>query len=252
MKTKSINLIVRDALLSRKLPLHYYSRFLHHALTIVDELSLDFDLGNNVKTVELDVTSYQRAVLPADFVDVIDVSAKSGDKLLPLERDRSLNKKYNYDGNGNKIAFPSSESNSELNSLVAITSSTVNLNSRGELKGRYYGSKRVAKFTYDVDSGNEELVFGTDMDLTKVTLTYLTTGVSRSSANLVTPYANDTITKYIYMMESMNSKDRIGIYQIAKQDYNIARANLRARLNAMDTAEIIGALRRGIHGGLKN
>lgn len=252
MKTKSLNLIVRDALLSRKLPLHYYSRFLHHALVALDELSLDFDLGTNIKTVELDVTSYKRAVLPADFVDVVDVSAKNGDKLLPLERSRNLNKQYNRDESGNKIPFPSTQDNSELNSLVAITSNTINANSTGELNGRFFGARRQANLVYDVDTTNQELVFGTDMDLTKVTLTYVTTGVSRSSANLVTPYANDVITKYIFMMEALNSNQRIGIYQIAKNDYNVARKNLRARLNAMDSAEIIGALRRGIHGGLKN
>ena len=70
MKTKSINIIVRDALLDNGLPLHYYTRYLHHALRITDELSMDFNLGN-IKVVELDVTSYQRAVLPNDFIDFI-------------------------------------------------------------------------------------------------------------------------------------------------------------------------------------
>lgn len=252
MKTKSINLIVRDALLSRKLPLHYYTRYLHHALNIVDELSLDFDLGTNVKIVELDVTSYKRAILPADYVDFIDISAKRGDKLVPLERDVKLNKKYNYNSQGSKIPYPTDESDIQMDIQLGMAAGVSNVNTTGELTGRYYGVDRRPSYIFDIDIANQEIVFGSNMDLTKVTLVYMTTGVSKSSANVVTPYANDVITKYILMMEALNSKERIGIYQIAKQSYDNARRILRARLNAMNYAEIIGALRDGIHGSLKN
>lgn len=252
MKTKSINLIVRDALLSRKLPLHYYTRYLHHALTILDELSLDFDLGTNIKTVELDVTSYKRAILPADFVDVIDVSAKRGDRLVPLERDVKLNKKYNYDSTGNKIPYPSDESDIQMDIQLGMAAGVSNVNTTGELTGRYFGVERRPHYIFDIDTANQEIVLGTNVDLSKVTLTYVTNSVSKSSANVVTPYANDVITKYILMMEALNSKERIAIYQIAKQSYDNARRVLRARLNAMNYAEILGALRDGIHGSLKN
>jgi hypothetical protein len=252
MKTKSLNVIVRDALLDSGLPLHYYTRYLHHGLRILDELSLDFQLGN-VKMIELDVTSYQRAILPADYVDFIDVSAKSGERILPMERERTLNKIYNYDTEGNKIAYPAAVSvnyDSEIN--YNLISGTNNMNTRGELVGRYYGRKRSPKFTFDIDETNQEIVFSNDMILTKVTLVYMTTSVSRSSANLVNPYATDVITKYIAMMANKSSGGSVGSYQLAKQDYENAHRVFRARINSTDYAQMLGVLRNGIYGSLKN
>lgn len=252
MKTKSLNIIVRDALLDNGLPLHYYTRYLHHALRIMDELSMDFDLGN-IKTVPLSVTSYQRAVLPTDYIDFIDVSAKYGERLLPMERERNLSKKYNYDDAGNKIPYPSATSinyDEEIN--YSLISGSNNLNTRGELVGRYYGRKRSAKLTFDIDPVNQELVFSNEMMLTEVTLTYFTSAVSKSAANVVIPYATDTITKYIAMMAAKVEGSTLGKYQLAKQDFENARRVLRARLNAMDYADMLGVTRRGIHGTIKN
>jgi hypothetical protein len=256
MKTKSINIIVRDALLDAALPLHYYTRYLHHALRIMDELSMDFDIGN-VKMVTLSTTSYQRALLPTDFVDVIDVSAKHGEKLLPMERDRNLNKMYNRDTSGNKITYPSSDNinyDSEFN--YNLISGANNLNSRGEMIGRYYGKQRKALLTYDIDTVNSEIVFNNTMTLSEVTLTYITSAVSKSTANVITPYAVDVITKYIQMMafqaEGGNSKYLISKMQLNKQEFQNAKRVFRARMSSMDLAEIVGSLRRGIHGSVKN
>jgi hypothetical protein len=213
---------------------------------------MDFNLGN-IKIIEIDVTDYQRAILPADYVDFIDVSAKHGERVLPMERELNLNKKYNYNDAGEKIPYESSisvEYDAEIN--YNLISGSNNMNTRGELVGRYYGRKRMPKFTFDIDEANQEIVFGNGMILTKVTLTYMTSEVSRSSANVVTPYATDVITKYIQMMAYKAESAKIGLYQLAKQDYENARRIFRARMNAMDYATIIGYIRNGIFGSLKN
>lgn len=252
MKTKSINILVREALLDVGLPLHFYTRYLHHALRVLDELSLDFPIGN-VKTIELDVTSYNRSILPADFVDFVDISAKYGERILPFERDRRLNKRYNYDTAGNKIPFPTAYSidyDAEIN--YNMTSGSNNMNTRGELLGRYYGRKYQPKLVFDIDEVNQEIVYSNDISVTKVTLTYITTSVSTSSANAVTPYATDVITKYIKMMATKAEGGRIGEFQLNKMEFDNAKRVFRARVNAMDYAEILGLTRKGIHGSLKN
>lgn len=252
MKTKTLNAIVRESLLDDGLPLHYYTRYLHHGLRIFDELSLDFPVGN-IKMVELDVTSYQRAILPADFVDFIDVSAKHGERLLPMERERNLNKMYNYDDQGGKAAWPVSNSinyDAEIN--YSLISGTNNINTRGELVGRYYGRKRAAKLTFDIDEVNQEIVFSNEMVLEKITLVYMTTAASSSSANVVTPYATDVITKYITLKAIKAGGGRVGSAQMAQQDYENAHRVFRARMNSTDYATMIGVLRNGIIGSLKN
>lgn len=252
MKTKSLNIIVRDALLDNGLPLHYYTRYLHHALRITDELSMDSNMGN-VKMVKLNLTSYQRAVLPSDFIDLVDVSAKQGERLLPLERDRTLNKMYNYDDSGNRIPYPSDTTlnyDSEFNYNL-ITGGN-NLNTRGELIGRYYGKQRKPLLMYDIDTINSEIVFSNTTTFTEITLVYISSAVSKSSANLVTPYATDVITKYVQMKAAQADGGRIGMLQIYKQDFENARRIFRARMNSMDYAEVVGLIRKGIHGSLKN
>lgn len=252
MKTKTIDNIVRDALLDDGLPLHYYSRYLHHGLRILDELSLDFELGN-VKSIELDVTSYNRAILPADYVDFIDVSAKNGERLLPLERDRDLNKNYYYDSEGNKAAYPDATPigvYEEISTLLLSGGRTINF--RGEQTGRLYGRTRKPALVFDIDTTNQEIVFANSITLTKVTLTYLTTGVSRTSANAVTPYANDVITKYIKLMATKAEGGRLGDIQLREIDYRNALRKFRARMHSTDTTEVLGAIRTGIHGTIKN
>lgn len=252
MKTKALNIIVREALLDKGLPMHYYTRYLHHGLRIVDELANDFNMGN-IKMVELDVTSYNRAILPADYVDFIDVSAKNGERVLPMERERTLNKMYNYDTEGNKIAYPSNLSvnyDAEIN--YNLISGSNNMNTRGELVGRYYGRKRSPKFTFDIDETNQEIVFSNDMILSKVTLVYMTTGVSRSSANVVTPYATDVIIKYMDYKAIKAEGGSVGATQLAEQEFYNARRVFRSRMNATDYASILGQIRNGIYGSLKN
>jgi len=252
MKTKSLNIIVRDALLDNGLPLHYYTRYLHHALRITDELSMDYNMGN-IKMVKLNLTSYQRAVLPNDFIDLVDVSAKQGERLLPLERDRTLNKMYNYDESGSRIPYPSDTTlnyDSEFN--YNLISGGNNLNTRGELIGRYYGKQRKPLLMYDIDTINSEIVFSNTTTFTEITLVYISSAVSKSSANLVTPYATDVITKYVQMKATQVDGGRIGMLQIYKQDFENARRIFRARMNSMDYAEMVGLIRKGIHGSLKN
>jgi hypothetical protein len=252
MKTKSLDVIVRDTLLDNGLPLHYYTRYLHHGLRCLDELSLDYDMGN-IKTVVLSVTDYRRAILPADFIDVIDVSGKHGEKLLPLERVRSLNKLYNRDTEGNKIPYPAEQSvNYDAEFNYNLISGGATMNSRGELIGRFYGRQRNPLMTYDIDTVNSELVFSNTMDLIEVTLTYITSAVSRSTANVVTPYATDVISKYITMMAAKAEGSSLGKYQLAQQDYQNAKRVFRARMNSMDFAEMISLIRNGIHGAIKN
>jgi hypothetical protein len=54
------------------------------------------------------------------------------------------------------------------------------------------------------------------------------------------------------MMAAKAEKARLGEYQLAQQDYLNARRIFRARMNAMDYAEVIALIRNGINGALKN
>jgi hypothetical protein len=230
MKTVTLNHIVRNTLMDMQYPLHYYTRFLHYGIQCLEELNYDFPLGDsgsitsgsesatasNVKSVELDVTTYMRAILPADCVDVVDVSGKYGEHILPLRKDQSLNLIQNYDDAGNKIAH------SDQNK------------------------------SYNIDSHAGEIVFNNSLTVNKVVLTYISDGITTSEANVVHPYAQDVIKKYIIYQKHYHTNASFNKVGISKQDFHNAKRKLRARLNALTYADIVSTLRTGIHGSIKN
>tara|TARA_A100001201_G_scaffold101606_1_gene87243 strand:+ start:4305 stop:5063 length:759 start_codon:yes stop_codon:yes gene_type:complete len=252
MKTRTLDHIVRNTLLDLQLPLHYYVRFLHYGIRCLEELN--YDIPINVKITKLDVTSYQRAILPSDFVDVVDVSAKYGEHLLQLSLDPELNTSYNYEeGTTNKIKFPDPAPVSFDNELIY---STVNnfgqYNEVGENIGRHYGLAADQKQSYNIDKINGELVFDNALSVSEVTVTYVSDGITTSSANTVTPYAEDTINKYIKYQRSLNSNASANKIGLLKQEFVLAKKKLKSRLNALSFADILRSIRRGIHGSIKN
>tara|TARA_Y100000361_G_C11142038_1_gene335698 strand:+ start:834 stop:1592 length:759 start_codon:yes stop_codon:yes gene_type:complete len=252
MKTRTLDHIVRNTLLDLQLPLHYYVRFLHYGIRCLEELN--YDIPINVKITKLDVTSYQRAILPSDFVDVVDVSAKYGEHLLQLSLDPELNTNYNYEeGTTTKIKHPDPAPVSFDNELIY---STVNnfgqYNETGENIGRHYGLAADQKQSYTIDKINGELVFDNALSVSEVTVTYVSDGITTSSANTVTPYAEDTINKYIKYQRSLNSNASANKIGLLKQEFVLAKKKLKSRLNALSFADILRSIRRGIHGSIKN
>ena len=75
MQTKTMNVLVREKLLSLGYPIHYYLPVLHHALTCLSELSQYHNFGGNVKELKITATNYGRLALPSDAIDVTNVYA---------------------------------------------------------------------------------------------------------------------------------------------------------------------------------
>ena len=76
----------------------------------------------------------------------------------------------------------------------------------------------------------------------------------------VEKYRPSTIDGYVF--RDGHQKDQVqswikqgttlGKYQLAKQEYDNARRIFRSRMNATDFAEVLGSIRNGIVGSLKN
>lgn len=252
MKTRTLDHIVRNTLMDLQLPLHYYVRFLHYGIRCLEELN--YDIPINIKITKLDVTSYQRAILPSDLVDVVDVSAKYGEHLLMLSLDPELNTAQNFEeGTTTKIKYPDPAPVSFDNELIY---STVNnfgqYNEVGENIGRHYGLAADQKQSYTIDKINGELVFDNALSVSEVTVTYVSDGVTTSAANTTTPYAEDTINKYIRYQRSLNSVAGQNKISLLRQEFILAKKKLKSRLNALSYSDILRSIRRGIHGSIKN
>ena len=238
-------------------PLHYYVRFLHYGIRCLEELSYDLPFGqsgavsafspaatvSNVKSVELDVTSYKRTIIPGDCVDIVDVQAKYSEHLLPLRRDQNLSLIQNYDDQGNKIPIPNTKAENTDDGKIPLDGLQI---------GTEYGAVDPQNQSYNVDSELAELVFNNHVKTKKIVLTYLTKGVTNSGANVVHPYAQDTIIKYILYQKHLHTNNSFNKTGVFKNDYINSKRKLRSRLNAMTYADIIAVLRQGLHAGLKN
>lgn len=264
MKAVTLDTIVRNTLMDMGYPLHYYVRFLHYATRCLEEINYDFNFGKtssllsnasvaNIKVKNIDVTSYNRAILPSDAVDVISVDARFEEHVLPLRFDPSLNVVQNFDANGNKIAYSEQDEITFIQeSMYSINSAFSHINENGEFVGRFFGHVPKQDQSYNIDRGVGELVLNNNLKVTTLVVSYVTDGVTTSEANVVHPYAQDVISKYIKVQKYANGRQDYSKLGFAKQEYNNAKRKLRARLSNLSYADILASIRRGIHGSIKN
>lgn len=252
MKTISLNLTVREALMDAGLSLHYYFDFLHYAIRALEEFNYDAPI--DVKAVNLSVTDYQRAILPSDCVSIVDVSGRYGEHLLPFSMDKALNKLYKYDSSGNKIAHPNATDTSFVDEILYNSFNyRTHTTEAGEHMGRFFGASTTQKQTFGIDEVNSEIVFSNDVTVTECVLTYISDGISTSEANLITPIIKDYIQKAChYKRVQFNGAVPMNQKMLAREEVKLAEKRARARVHSMSYADIIRSMRRGLHASIKN
>jgi len=252
MITKTVDSIVREALQENGLSMHYYHSFLLHGLTELQRLSLRH--GMSAKQVELPVNDYKRGAFPEDMVHVIDVGIKEGERILPCVMDDSLNKLYNFDGSGNKIAHPKTgEDDDSRVSLIDYLNDYYNDSQRYSIGG-FYGLKAPQDRTYGLDFINNEFVFSNQFDRDVFVLTYAVDPVSTSAANIVRYEYVDTIKSYMNM-KYKDSKPRMFTLQDrswARDEYKNQKRAMKSLIYKMSRADFYYSIRKGIHGAIKN
>jgi len=249
MVTRTINSIVRETLIDCKLTLHFYVEFLLIALNEMRRLSVHHKMS--VKQVELSINGYNRVPIPDDMLYMVDLSIKSGERLLPAVRDRNLNRLYNFDDQGNKIPFPEavSEEGPETILVDFLDDYYYDLNRFGF--GGYFGLNTPQDRTFNVDYQNGEIVFSNNFHRDTVVLTYATNPVSPTTANLVREEFVDVLkSKMKHSYYQMNQFPQVKIDE-AKDDYVNAKRNMRALIYPTTRADLVYQIRRGIHGSLK-
>jgi len=98
-----IDSIVRNVLLQRSLPMHFYVRLLSFALDALKELEMD--LVPKIKSVELTVDGFSRVKLPCDYVDWVRIGTGNGQYLSNMGVNRTYNRLRNHDANGLQIPY---------------------------------------------------------------------------------------------------------------------------------------------------
>lgn len=237
MEYQSLDGIVRSYLAQKSLPLHYYLRTLKLATDSFRELH--FDVLQVVNTRKLEITDWKAFILPEDFVDVIQVSVRKGDRLIPL-RQAKLHRLNNFDAvTGDMIPW-------ETPGFTDVPRETISDNF--EFTGRIFGGvKDDGDYILLPERGEGQL--RSDSDITEVILEYLGSINYTDAATKVDPYAQAAIEAYVGW-KSLKDRAENPRCPEAFNYYNQVGI-LRARKNPITAEDIKRAWRNGSRPSIK-
>lgn len=251
MQTKTMDSLVRETLNELGLSMHFYVDLLLHGLQELQRLHAHHEVST--KQVRLTINGYNRVAIPSDCLYLVDISIINGERVLPAVRDRKLNRMYNFDAQGNKIAFPDPSDDSDENYSIVdlIQDNFIERNRYGF--GGFFGIKSPQDKVFNVDYQNGEIIFSNQFDEDQVVITYAADPVAASTISLVRFEFWDVIRSAM-KMNFMKTDKYYNQYEKdnARMEYQNRKRNMRSLIYPVNEADLMYAVRRGIHGSIKN
>lgn len=248
MQYSCLDKIVKGVLLQKGLPMHWYLQCLLYARNALRESA--FDELKIVNTVLLDVVVPGfYAELPPDFVDETLVAVRVGQKLRPLVPVQNLNPLHAYDSQGAITNYY--DLNSDSTEIVytypfGIFWGTTLIDDYGENIGRLYGWGAGNEVdTYEIVRARCQIQLNENICWDKIVLQYISNGMCSDAATQVDPYAEQTITDYIFWhLKRCNRNYSMGECQYEESQYWRSRKILRARKDELNTIIMARILQR--------
>lgn len=250
MRFNTLDQIVRNVLLSKRLSLHFYVEFLTHAANCLRELTID--TLQVINTIELIPNSYYAIDLPCDFVDDLSLGIPVGQYVKPIAKRDNINRLANTNTLGQKIPYGN----------PAITDGTTgffgfwpgwtwywNIDDFGESTGRLYGAGTISRNGYELIRERNQIQLTETFIGCKVVLQYISDGQCIDNATQITPMAFSCISAYINWKRGPNA-------DIDRSPEGIAWVNarkvLRARMDDLDIPSLKQILHSNYRGSPKN
>ena len=237
----NIDTIVRRVLFQKSLPIHWYGDFMSAAIECVQ--GLHYDAMRKTKVVKLDVDSMFSAELPSDYVDWVVVGFERGQFVIPLAKNKRLNK---------------IEGDEAYDSAAISISSTYwddYLNNYNEDSGKRYGYT-INHIGFEVFKDDGRIQLDPDYDLDYVILEYVTDGIEAGgegvTAVYIDEYAVQAVMEYINWKYKENDRtfNRLEVQQAKAEYYNEYR-KLRGRMAGLTKEDILRASRRRFKQSIK-
>jgi hypothetical protein len=240
MRYTTLNNITRSVLQQKKLPIHYYYRFLKYSSDCLQELL--YDTLQITNTVRLPINEFHEADIPADCLDadgIIKVGVQVGQFIRPLIPKNSINKLANIDEDTREqIEYPQPSADEEQAGLIPWIG--ININTNGENTGGYYGLGAGGEpDTYIIDERRNVIQLNQSITNSKIVVEYISDGTRNDAATRITPLAQRTIETYADWQYKEHSKS-FGAYDAerAKALFYRELEKLRARKNNL-TPELV-------------
>ena len=239
MTTASLDYIVKNFLLKKGYPLHWYMQSLVYAADCLRDITFDDLRVINTKIIPVDQT-INAAELPSDYQDYVTVGVMVGQRIRPLTPTSTLNALINLNENLNFAEQPwnenvtSSDSNSSQLYYGALPYAqwfTVRYNDYGENIGRSFGfGAGHQEDTFQIFKERNQIQLDQTFSVENIVLQYVSDGQEADSATQIDPYAIKTIQAYIGWQTRENNRNyNMGERQMAQNEYVRERKILRAR-----------------------
>jgi hypothetical protein len=262
MTTASLDFIVKNYLLKKGYPLHWYMQFMVYAADCLREITFDDLRVINTKILPVNQT-INAAELPEDYQDYVTVGVMIGQRIRPLVPTTTLNPLISLDVNQNyaeqewtnNVTEPGSNENQlYYGALPYAQWFTVHYNDYGENIGRFFGlGAGYQEDTFQVFKERNQIQLDQKFYVENIVLQYVSDGQSADAASQVDPYAIRTIQAYIeYQMKAHNRTYNMGERQLAENYYIKERKILRARKSDWSVEKIKRIVQKNTMGAPKS
>jgi hypothetical protein len=234
----TIDSLVRAALMSHGLTMHYYVTFLHFALQGLREIS--FDTVGKIATVKLTVNSFKEAPLPPDYIDWVKVGWLRGRNLIPMGSNSTYVRAINTNSEGQQIAYPSG-----TGAVIAASTydpfAQYHLSPYGEDLGRIYGLGGGSRNDiFQIVPERNIVLLGDMFDANdSIYMEYLAAGNYSDAEALFHPYAESTLEAFIRFRYAEQRTSRLADVARAEKDFYNQYRMLRARLNGLSKEDML-------------
>jgi len=262
MTTASLDYIVKNYLLKRGYPLHWYMQSMVYAADCLRELTFDDLRVINTKILPVDQT-INAAELPEDYQDYVTVGVMIGQRIKPLVPTSTLNPLTSLDVNQNyaeqdwqDTTTPPGSNENQLyyGALPYAQWFTVHYNDYGENIGRFFGlGAGYQEDTFQVFKERNQIQLDQKFSVENIVLQYISDGQSADAASQIDPYAIRTIQAYIdYQMKAHNRTYGVGERQVSENNYVKERKILRARKSDWSIEKIKRIVQKNTMGAPKS
>lgn len=235
----TIDSVVRSNMGDTQNPtLHGYVSRLHYALRGFQELS--FDVIAEVKTAELTLNEIYVAKLPTDYVKLVRVFAKVGDRISEMSEDGSIT--FHHEGTKTP-----NEAFYQRRSLFTLGNSTTTRNPLNglEISSKGKGHNNKGYFRENKGTFPRELQFDSGVTSRKIFVEYLATPETPGSETALTPLAANCLNEYIHYRDSRHKNGESSYEtQSLKQSFERERSKLFARESNLTLTGIIDAYKQ--------
>jgi len=245
MYQTTIDSIVRSALASNGLTMHYYVNVLHMALRCLREIQLLH--SGAIMTAELTVDNNGEVKLPANYIDYVKVGHKRGRYVVPMGQNGSYARRPAIRSN-DQVAFDSYG----ISGIYDPYNSSY-ISQYGEQLGRLYGlGSGTRTDVFKVVPERNALLVGEHIGAGEViVLEYIGQTQYASAGAFIPAYSEEVVESYITLQLAKMSGKRLGEVERLQRDYRNAERKMRAANFALTKEDLLNIERDNIKLSIK-